>query len=288
LIKPFRWNLARREQLGGLLDGEPVVPDAGFQEELRHVSARIVARTIGCRLIFVGRSPENFFDYLSGIFFDVESAPPLTLLQFSNRYAEAADLAQEAPMELRALHVYFELEKIDPESIVHAASPIWFIDLVAEGGTFANLFGLMKHWSTTSGADWMAVKKKIGFLGLTSRRKNSPNTWRWWQHHEWTKELTSAQISNVSLSPRFWSELGNTQAKVTPSHPRHRWADERSTKPTRHDKHLDALRMAAHLFREGATSSERTAFSRVLTDQEQMSDRDLRALVLGLKHSSPV
>ncbi len=66
--KPFRWNISKREQV-------PKAPpiDFGalwpyFEAELRACAARVIAAAGDTDWVFVGRSPEHLFDYLSGIF----------------------------------------------------------------------------------------------------------------------------------------------------------------------------------------------------------------------------
>jgi len=80
-LKPFRWNIAKREQIGRLLEAPSPAGDVpGLHDTLRAVSAKILARSDDSDLVFVGRSVESFYDYLSGIFHDVPNAPSLTLL----------------------------------------------------------------------------------------------------------------------------------------------------------------------------------------------------------------
>lgn len=62
----FRWNIARREQLGRLVTGEPVDGLPAILEEVRRCAARVIAMSADSRLSFVGRSPEALFDYLTG------------------------------------------------------------------------------------------------------------------------------------------------------------------------------------------------------------------------------
>src|SRR5215470_4608289 len=85
-FKPFRWDLSRREQL-------PQVPLSSmavfrhwpqvkyspeFEQELRICAARVIAAAGDTDWVFVGRSPEHLFDYLSGIFEGMPDAPSLT------------------------------------------------------------------------------------------------------------------------------------------------------------------------------------------------------------------
>ncbi|HEX5076385.1 MAG TPA: hypothetical protein VFW03_24455 [Gemmatimonadaceae bacterium] len=52
----FRWNIARREQLGRLVTGEPVENLPWILEEVRRCAARVIAMAGDSQLVFVGRS----------------------------------------------------------------------------------------------------------------------------------------------------------------------------------------------------------------------------------------
>ncbi len=75
--KPFRWDIARREQLGDLASGPEVETYRGFYLDLRAAAAKIFARSGNRELVLVGLSPESIFDYLSGLFHDLALRPTL-------------------------------------------------------------------------------------------------------------------------------------------------------------------------------------------------------------------
>jgi hypothetical protein len=58
---PFRWTIAKREQLGTLAEAL-TSPAPQFLAELRATAARVLAFADGADLAFVGRTPENFYD----------------------------------------------------------------------------------------------------------------------------------------------------------------------------------------------------------------------------------
>jgi hypothetical protein len=71
------------------------------------------------------------------------------------------------------------------------------------------------------------IRRKLRFVGVTSQKKTSPNTFRWQQHAPWTKQLPAASIVNVSLHPWVWSYFGDNQTKLTRSFRVERWLAER-------------------------------------------------------------
>lgn len=282
-LRPFRWDIKRREQLGGLVEGDEAPVYHGFETDLRTAAAKVVARAGDSDLVFLGRSPESLFDYLSGIFHGIENPPSLTLLHYSNRHWLAEELAREHPKELEALFGYLASERLDPAAIASFGKSVRFIDAVAMGHTFGSVVSVLRYLSNLQPADWNVIERRIGFIGLVEQEKNSPNIWRWWQHQEWVLRLHKPKITNVSAPRRFWQWIANNEEKVTPAHHKYRWAAVDVTKPARHGRHLKALRLAVRLFGLGRDKDERKRFIGQLTAQPEMKEPWLRSLVLRLR-----
>jgi hypothetical protein len=286
-IRPFRWNVAKREQLGRLLDGPQAETYDGFDRDLRTLAAKIMARSQDSHLVFVGRSAENAFDYLSGLFHDSSDPPRLTLLQFSDPPHEVDVIARWRPKEVASLFGYFAAERLDPMSIVSSGKQARFVDLVHTGNTFASICQLLRHWGRVQGADWTSVRSRIGFIGITVRKKNSPNTWRWQQQCDWVAEIDRSRVKNISSIPRQqWSWIGDHQEKTTPSFRIERWASSDAQLPTRDDPHLKGLRLAASLFDRGRDRHERARFAAEVAVQPEMKEAWLRARLLRLRSAS--
>jgi len=140
--KPFRWDISKREQL-------PKAPpiDFGalwpyFEAELRACAARVIASAGDTDWVFVGRSPEHLFDYLSGIFAGMRDAPSLTLLLVSlSRFGwDGLDAAADAhPTAFAGLGSYFTAERLDPAAIAGYGNAVTFIDVVSGARTFGAL-----------------------------------------------------------------------------------------------------------------------------------------------------
>ena len=282
-VIPFRWDIGRREQLGDLDTVEEVETYDGFESDLRKAAVKILARSAQSDLVFVGRSPENLFDYLSGVFEGVDQAPRLTLLHYSNRGTAMTDIMRDTPDHARALLRYFESVELDAASIATRDTQIRFVDVVLSGSTFGALVDMLRYWSDQQPADWNVVERRIGFVGLTIAGKTSPNAYRWWQEEEWVEELRKPRIKNVSVPWRFWSHIGNEADKVTPSHVRARWADRNAMKPRRWGRHLKALRFAAKLYDQAKQRDERAAFLGELNKLPEVQQAWLRSLALRIK-----
>lgn len=283
-VRPFRWNLAHREQLGRLIEGEAAEAYPNYADEIRRTCALILARSQPGTLVFVGRSPENLFDYLSGIFAGISDAPLLKLLQVSLRNADTLDaIALNQPQEFAALCGYLGAEGIEPSSILAADGDTTFIDVVSSGATFGALARLLQILSQSAQLDWPQVAHRIAFLGLVEAMKTSPKTWRWWQRQDWVAKLPAARITNVSIPYRMWIHMGDTLDKVTPSHTSWRWADQRTARPTRYEPHLRALRTALQLYESGLTANERRALSNEIAGLPEMRKAHVRRLVTRLR-----
>lgn len=282
-MKPFRWNIAKREQLGRLTDIEPARTYPGFHNDLRATAARIVARAGDSDYVFVGRSPELIYDYLSGIFDGVPDAPALKLLQFSSPGLLDSRESAKFAAEIAAMEDYLRVEKLDPHTIAAADKTIRFIDFVSRGQTFGELVRLLKDFTEREKADWNAVRRRIGFVGLTWQTHTSPKTWRWWQHQVWLGMLDRPRIKNISVPGSFWGYAANNNEKVTRSHQIWMWNAEEATEALRADWHMRALRLAAEIHESGRDVKERTRFVQAITALPEMRDPWLRSLVLRIK-----
>ncbi len=282
--RPFRWNVGRREQLGRLLDGPEAETYPAFVDDLRTLTAKVVARTAGENLVFVGRSVESVFDYLSGLF---DTPPPIvSLFQFSAPRDTASDLRRRNPAEFATLLAHFETHGVDPRAILASASDTRFVDVVSTGWTFTHLFGCLEQFAEVQGADWSAVRRRIGFLGLTREGKTSPKTWRWHQHHEWVKALPRASVGNVSVPWRYWTLVANSEEKVTPSFDMWRWQQPDLDQPVRYAPYLMGLRLAVRLFDLGKSRDGRADFARALVALPEMDKPEVRSLVTRLRRGS--
>jgi hypothetical protein len=280
---PFRWDIAKREQLGQLPNGEMAPSYEGLVEELRLCCARVIAMCSDSDLFFVGRSPESLFDYLSGVFAGTSWSTRCALLNISMRDSSVDDVTREEPAGLAAMREQLQEARLDPLSLVGRARAVAFVDLVDGGSTFGHLHDLLLNSWSQQGADTEAMRRKIRFVGITERTKTSPNTWRWQQHADWTNAYPANAIRNVSITPEFWHYLGNTQLKLTPSNPPWRWADPGLREPPRDDEHLGALRLAVHIYDRGSERSERKLFSQALAEQAAMKESWFRSLVGDLR-----
>jgi len=282
-IKPFRWNLAKREQIGDLADVVPPETYPGYEDEVRATAALVLARAGNSDLVFVGRSPECLFDYLSGLMEGVADAPSLTLLQFSAPFDPVDELAKRHRPELDALLDYFSAERIDPKSIATYGKQVRFIDVVATGQTFKSIVEYLERWSRVQGADWNVVQRRIGFVGITRQTHTSPNTRRWWQRQTWVTQMTKTPITNVAAPWDFWGFIANSDHKVTPSHWLFRWSAPEAASPRRDDIRLQGLRLAIDNYDCGRDKQERARFIRELTQLPEMREGWLRSLVLRLR-----
>jgi len=250
-MKPFRWNIKKKEQLGQLLSGEIATFYRGYLKELRDCSANVLAYSDNRRMIFVGRSAENIFDYLSGILENTFYENRVEHLNISNRFYHIHELVKEAPDSYYALKEHFEALKISPKQLIKDKHGICFVDLVCEGFTFDRLFEFIERWCNEENIDKKSVWKKIKFIGITSRVKNSPNTYRWYQHTAWIDYKYKIQSQSISISYRMWNYMGNVQYKVTTTNKPNLWTSDKILLPARDSEQLKALRLAYTIYNRG-------------------------------------
>lgn len=284
--KPFRWNIAKREQLGRVLRDTPRanVNRNDLLDTLRDASARMLALAEGADLVFLGRTPENFFDYLSGIFHEIDETPRLHLVQFSLRWAGPGGVRALEPEKLNAFFDYLTAEGLAPEAIANGPRPLAIVDFVAGGGTMQNIVELLHEHAKREGVDWNAVQRKLRIIGLRTRTHNSPNTWRWQQHQDWLDLIPDTIIKNVSAPAHLTYYIANDQPKTTTSFHPGRWGDEQAASPLYLSaERLEALAVATALFDIGTTRDERQRLAARISEEPQMREAVIRSLVLKLR-----
>jgi hypothetical protein len=283
---PFRWNIARREQLGRLIAGEPLLPSADFVHLLCLCGARVVAFASNADLFFIGRSPESLFDYLSGVFAGTTWAERCSLVNISLRVNAQTSFGQTYPHAVTSARTLLADYGLSPDQLLQRPRPVAFVDLVDSGETFGHLATLLLDWTVERHLDPAAIKHKLRFVGITSRTQTSPKTWRWQQHVRWTTQFSPKQIKNVSIPSTLWRYLGNEQQKVTQSNPPWRWGTDALTSPERDPAHLAALDLAVYLYDYGNTPVERRGFADCLAQTPALRERWYRALITELRQAA--
>jgi len=164
----FRWNVARREQLGRLLTGEPLPYRPAVLEEVRRCAAHVLAMAGRSRLVFLGRSPENLYDYLSGALADTSVATRLALLNVSLT-SESASWARMRPETKAALREQCVAVGLDPASLMKRARQVALVDVIYTGETFETLLDLLDRWAEDEGIDRRAMRRRLRIVGIVTR-----------------------------------------------------------------------------------------------------------------------
>ncbi len=254
---------------------------------LRASAARVVALSNGANLAFVGRTPENYYDYLSGAFAHAEDAPGLALIPFSLRWAGPDGLDGFTQAQRRGLFKTLTAVGVNPARIAAADRPLALVDFVVDGGTMQNLIGFMRMHADHDGVDWNAVQRRLRLIGLRIRTKNSPNTDRWQQHQYWLDQIPDARIKNVSVPAWFLYQVGNWQPKVTDPFTPNKWDKDvddvthrQGHQPTEDQRR--ALAFAVALYDRARQREERRALAGAITKTVQMrqpATREVAALL---------
>jgi hypothetical protein len=277
-VRPFRWDLARGDRLGSLIDGHDTAP--AHLDELTDCAAKVLARSADGDLFFVGRSPDSLFDLLSGVLAESSHQERLHRLPLSLYGHDGEGLTQDERARLRAHLTAFG---VTPRRLAGGGRPVVFVDLVLHGSTFGNLHAELRDWVADERASWNTIRARLGYLGITVREKTSPNTRRWQQHADWVRELPARAVRNVSVEGHLWRYMGNVQHKTERSFRRTRWADPDMTLPRHDDAARAALAEAVRFYRGGRTRTVRSRVHRVLTGEPTFREPWLRDLARSLR-----
>jgi len=302
---PFRWNIKKIEELGLLLknDFDPcsttfienflneiekiriLIDDKNqpviFEDFLKCCS-RVLSFSGNRDIIFIGRSPENIFDFYSGIFENTSWAQRIKLLNIS--IYGLFDCKDNIIFEKKftALKNHFKELKLAPTDIVKHPKGIAFCDLVWEGTTFGKIFEFLISWASEEKIPCMDLKRKIFFLGITPRKKTSPNTNRWQQESTWTRYYNVLkQIKNISIPKPLWFYLGNMQDKTIPCNYFWRWNKEVIHLPQRKEENFQSLKFAYWIYKFGTENKKQ--FSKLLVKENAIKYIWYRKLINELK-----
>ena len=282
---PFRWDLIGPDQLGSMIDPD-TQPDLWFLPELVQCTGKVLARSGGGDLVFVGRSLDSMFDLLGGALAGCDAPPGLDRLPLSFALGRVfvdgtwqRQLFTDAHRrQLRAILTGLGLT---PPALARRDRPVTFVDVVHEGGTFTDLFTQLREWIEDERAQWDVIRRKLRFVGVTRRQKTSPNTWRWQQHEDWTGQLPSGSVVNVSLDPALWSHFGDVQTKLTRTLRPDRWLAE-ADGPGRAEATRQALSEAVALVAFGRSAAGRRQLARAIDGEPALAQAWLRSLVRQL------
>jgi hypothetical protein len=300
---PFRWNIAKRNELGSLVEGrgadlkqwlaEQLGRSAGayaaeigseqpadwYLLELFAATACILGQSGDGELFFVGRSPENFHDFLSGVFKGKASASRIHLLPFSVGASPEFERTIGIAAKRRTLERNLSRLGLAPRDIMRRRRPTVLVDIVASGRTLGHLVAFLHTWCARQGEDWKQLRRKLRIVGLTGRTKTSPKTRRWHQHAKWTGLLPRSAIKNVSIPRSLFHYLGAGQAKLNASFAPERWGDDAVLKPPRDEDTKLALRLARVLHVMGQQKELRRLLARLMATQPAARYGWFRALM---------
>lgn len=284
--RPFRWDISKREQLGRHVSGPTAEAYPAFVGDLRRCCARVLATAGDADLVFVGRSPESLFDYLSGCLQETRWALRIALLNLSIYGLSPDEIRKLHSGAIEAVRAYLEGAHLSPEQIATRPRTVAFVDLVASGGTFGHLAELLLGWAREINYDENAVIRRLRFTAITWATEPSPSARRWKKQCRWVRCFRPSAIRSVSIPGDLWDYLGNRQEKVARWHPPDCWGDAAATTPPRDESHLKALRLAVWLHELARTREERLALASELAEQPAMRFGWFRSLVTELRTPS--
>jgi len=236
------------------------------------------------RLVFLGRSPENLYDYLSGALADTSVATRLALLNVSLT-SESASWARMRPETKAALREQCVAVGLDPASLMKRARQVALVDVIYTGETFETLLDLLDRWAEDEGIDRRAMRRRLRIVGIVTRGSRG-YTDRQWKRLEWARTFRPSAVKGVPVPDWFWSHLGDSPRKVSRSNPPSAWCDPEMAKPPRDEKHTEGVRLARALYEAGRSRAERDALAAMLTELPAIRQVWCRVLAAELRAAS--
>jgi hypothetical protein len=282
--QPFSWSSVKHRLAGQPPTEFDLPPEAPphFVKGIQRCAARVLALSGNADMIFLGRSPESIYDYLSGVLEGTSWESRCRLLNYSNRNQPLKQLRSSFPAAVKAMRAqlrWFALEPCQFQFRVPAA----LVDLVYQGSTLGHLTEFLFSWAREEGLDVSVIKRKLRFVGITLQTKTSPKTWRWQQQVPWARQFSSRAIKNVSIPGQLWCYLGNEQSKVFQSNPPAKWTDISVQLRSRFGARTCAQQVALYMYNQGRDRKQRQDFLKLLTAEPAIRYRWLRTLMLEIR-----
>ena len=238
--------------------------------------------------MFVGRSLDSMFDLLSGAFSGL-AQPDVSRLPLSFARAGVLKNGQWSTPDLTLSERRLAREILasigaSPSDLARRERPLAFVDVVYGGRTFTELFDLMREWVEEEREPWNVIRKKVRFVGVTSRKKTSPKTWRWHQHAPWTDQLPAGAVVNVSLDQYAWSYFGDYQTKLHRSFRPKDWTADIDG-PERDEATRTALSEAVGVVKFGRSKEGRRSLARAMANEPTLAEPWLRSLITHLSRT---
>lgn len=286
--QPYRWSLSafgggRPDQLGTLPGPDLSPPDDQFLSALTDTTAKVLARADGADLCFLGRSLDSMYDLLTGA---LEHSPwdgQLLRLPVSCTSDHAW-----SPATVRRFREHLAAVGLEPYALARRKRPIALVDVVAWGRSYGILHRHLAGWIEETREPWAVIRRKLRYIGVTSRFRSGPHTRRWQQDpdNDWVRTLPAGQVTNVSLHRHIWSYLADDQPKVNESFPHGNWFDEPSSLTPRHHQVARALAEARYFTEAGRTTDVREELIRLMAREPGFAGREQRRIALALRTTS--
>jgi len=259
-LVPFRWNMGNPRLSRRLGPGASLQPPKGFKETLTQLAVEVLRAGQDVDFVFVGRSPENLYDFLSGALAETSWFGRTQQLQLSLHEHAPGRLRRQHAAALARLWGYFESLGLTPPQLLERPRPVAFVDLVFAGRTFGNLLRLLRFWSGGDLRRWGPVRDRLILVCIVERGHSRFEPWEP-GHSPWTGEVAEGALRRVPLDTKTWRYWADRQPKTTDSFPPDRWDDPEQGEPPTERERLQAARFARSLYRLGGWSRRRLATS---------------------------
>ncbi|WP_189072193.1 hypothetical protein [Deinococcus sedimenti] len=263
---PPVWDLTRPEGLG-------VTPDLGDARAhlpaLRAALAGALVAADGADLVFVGRSPEPLRAYLLGLLSGVPTPQRVATLNVSLLNATLT------PAQARTLRPLLAGAGLHPRTLVREDRRAALVDVVASGGTFAELHRTLRDWAAEDGLGRACMTRRVTAVGLLRAAYARPGAWRWTTQ----PDLHAVKTRSVLTDPSLWQWLAEESVKVSPRWPTQDWPHPREHLPERTNDTRAALAQNRALLLLGEDRTEREQMTAALIHAGGLDSAAVRTLI---------
>lgn len=263
-------------------------PD-GYENALAEISATLIAKCDDAlKIVFVGRSPEGFYEYLRACYKGTEWEKRFEMFMFSYRMPgmESAEdwmsLATESRFKLRPA---MRAVGLAPEDIIRRKRPTALVDFVYAGTTMNCLFWMLAEWCVGEKLDLAAMLGKLRVISI-ERKEKLEYSWehRGYDHlseNEWIKELGTSRVKRIWVSEELWCFASDWSPKICLSYTHDKWGTEREVE--RDHEIIPGVQLCIAHYDYGMSKEGKAALRHQIAKQSEMRWPWLRDWLAALR-----
>lgn len=198
------------------------------------ISAWILNYCRDGELFFFGRSPENIYDFLSGVFKDFSWKDRLHLVLLSTRYTKYEETLYDVITDEQKTSVkkYLTSVGLHPKDIIQRKRRTCLVDFIHSGYSINNFVTIMERWCQEEKLSVKDMLFKFEFIMIEKEEHVVELAEKGVEPYFMMTDIVnkcgyqSNSYHLITISDKLWESFSENPEKVTESYPAYKWGDD--------------------------------------------------------------